>query len=97
KGGFVCIALFDRGVYEANPHYALIYDIVNHEAFVADPPSLYKLDIDSIETFWSGKALLLSLEGLEPEERLQAKSVAFYVLVMVIVLTVAIIFVMLPR
>jgi len=64
---FHCIAYLDT-----NKHFVLLqdYDTEDSSVAVIDPPRSYTMPAGTLETLWSGDALLLSDSELTPEEDL---------------------------
>ena len=54
RGRFVCIALLDRG------HFVNVYDVVNGQVYLVDPPEKKTVGVDPFRAIWGGKAILIS-------------------------------------
>lgn len=64
---FVCLTVIN------DHHYVLLYKIEGGKVFLCDAPSTYDLPIDTFESIWSRKALLLGPEEFLPDESIAAR------------------------
>lgn len=63
-GRFACIAHLDGN------HFVAFQKIDERQAWIVDPPRSYTIPLETLQTRWDGKALLISAEPLLEEENL---------------------------
>lgn len=86
KGTFVTIALVDDN------HFVNIYDIKNGIIYVSDPPTTKEIPLNSFESIWNSKVLIIAKEPIQIDGGSYGRMALFSTLTLTVLASLIIIF-----